>query len=396
MEKRGNFYYSGSRKYTEDEYRQICDAQDAVDHWDLLQLTKKIQLNSCYGALLSAHFRFGRKEMGASVTACGRQITTFMIEQIGELVSGAKTTVSKRTYVEKDGSVKNSYTTDSNMILLSDTDSCYFLTGADNKEDAILIADETAKQVNAMFPAFMRDAFFCREGHDSLIQAGREVVGSAGLFMAAKKKYTIKVVNLDGYDLEVPKLKSMGSEIKKADTPKVIQTFLKQLMDYILDGESYETIEKFINRQRGILVRGVKNPISLGVAKQINNLDAKYAEWTRIEKAGKGRVALPGHVRAAINYNEMAQLYQGGAATLLKAGDKGVIFYLAPNDHGLLTIAFPADMTAFPQWFVDNFKLNKRLTEEKMIDAKLKRIFETLEWDIPTPQKTMVKSILKF
>jgi len=31
-----------------------------------------------------------------------------------------------------------------------------------------------------------------------------------------------------------------------------------------------------------------------------------------------------------------------------------------------------------------------------MVDAKLKRTFEAMNWDIPTPQKTMVKSILKF
>ena len=134
----------------------------------------------------------------------------------------------------------------------------------------------------------------------------------------------------------------------------------------------------------------------MGVAKQINNLDAKYAEWTRVEKAGKGKVALPGHVRAAVNYNEMAQRFAGNEATLLKAGDKGIVFYLAPNDFGLATIAFPADIVAFPQWFVDNFKLNRKMTEEKMIDAKIQRIFDTMGWDVPTPQRTMVKSILKF
>ena len=39
----------------------------------------------------------------------------------------------------------------------------------------------------------------------------------------------------DGIDLrDKPKLKSMGSEIKKADTPKVVQDFLKGLMDLLL------------------------------------------------------------------------------------------------------------------------------------------------------------------
>ena len=364
-------------------------------HYDLLQLTKKIQLNSTYGALLSPHFRLGRKEMGGSVTACGRQITTFMIEQIGELVTGKKCTVTKRMVVDKDGDVQNIYETDSDVILLSDTDSCYFKTNASNKEEAVEIADAVAEGVNAMFPAFMRKTFNCQPGHDDLIKAGREIVGSKGLFLNAKKKYTIKVVNLDGFDLEKPKLKTVGSEMKKADTPKVIQDFLKDMMNMILDGASYEEVEKFVNEQRGVLVRAVKDPISLGVSKQINNLDAKYAEWQKTEKVGKGKVNLPGHVRAAVNYNEAIQKFEPGAK-LLRAGDKGIVFYLQPNDFGWKSIVLPADADRFPEWFRENFKVDKKLTEDKMIDAKLARTFEALDWEIPTPQKTMVKSILKF
>jgi DNA polymerase elongation subunit (family B) len=366
-----------------------------VEHYDLLQLTKKIQLNSTYGALLSPHFRLGRKEMGASVTACGRKITTFMIEQIGELVTGNKTTVTKHVEVDKDGSVSNVYTSDSPVILLSDTDSCYFKTNATNKEDAIAIADTVAEEVNAMFPAFMRKSFNCQPEYDDLIKAGREIVGSRGIFLNAKKKYTIKVVNLDGFDLNPPKLKTVGSEMKKADTPKVIQDFLKDMMDMILDGGSYEDVESFINSQRGELVRKVKNPISLGVSKQINNLDAKYIEWARVERDSKGKVNLPGHVRAGINYNELVSELDEGA-TKLKSGDKGIIFYLQPNNYGFKSIAFPADTPRFPPWFNEHFKIDKKLTEQKMIDSKLSRVFEALQWEIPTPQKSFANKLLEF
>jgi hypothetical protein len=241
----------------------------------------------------------------------------------------------------------------------------------------------------------MRRSFNCQPGYDALIKAGREIVGSKGLFLNAKKKYTIKVVNLDGFDLDPPKLKTVGSEMKKADTPKVIQDFLKELMHIILDGGSYQKVEEFVNTQRGVLVRKVQDPIALGVSKQINNLDAKYTEYQRTEKIGNGKVNLPGHVRAAVNYNELVQELDPGAK-LLRAGDKGLIFYLQPNERGLKTIAFPADTDRFPQWFLENFQIDKRLTETKMIDLKLERIFEALNWEIPTPQKTFVRTILKF
>lgn len=399
------------------------------EHFDLLQLTKKIQLNSTYGALLSPHFRFGRKEMGASVTGCGRHITSFMISNIGELVSGKKCNLIKCEWLpggrlnrvwcnlqpitkEKRDEIlfmagkhpvrppkndKTSYTyeTDSDYILLSDTDSCYFRTGAETKEAAIEAADLIAETVNDRFPAFMRRNFNCQDGHDTLIKAGREIVGSRGVFLNAKKKYTIKVVNLDGFDLEKPKLKTVGSEMKKADTPKVVQDFLKEMMDIILDGGSYEQVETFVNSRRKSLVLRVENPIVLGVSKQINNLDNYYNEYKTTEKVGKGKVKLPGHVRAAVNYNEMVTQLDPGAKHL-RSGDKGIIFYLKPNQLGYKSMAFPADIDRFPTWFLDNFTLDRKLTEEKMIDNKLEGVFEALDWEIPTPQKTMVKKILKF
>lgn len=373
---------------------KIIEATKQEEHYDLLQLTKKIQLNSTYGALLSPFFRLGRKEMGASVTATGRQITTFMIESIGELVTGKETKVEKKSFINNDGEINHVYTTNSDVILLSDTDSCYFKTNADNKEDAIEIADTVAKEVNSYFPQFMREKFYCQEGHDNLIKAGREIVGSAGLFLNAKKKYTIKVVDNEGKS--VNKLKTVGSEMKKADTPKVIQDFLKELMELILDSKPYDVVEKFVNESRKKLVFKVENPVVLGTAKQINNFDSFYAEYQRTEKVGKGKMArCPGHVRAAINYNELALEHEVGPK-LIKAGDKGIVFYVKPNPYNIKSIAFPADISKFPDWFNEHFKLDRKLTEEKLVDNKLERIFEAMQWEIPTPQNSRVNSIIRF
>ena len=540
--------------FSSDEIAHLTFLKAQVDHYDLLQLTKKITLNSAYGALLSQHFRFGRKEMGASVTACGRKITTHMLQTIGELVTGRKTKIEKTTAVEKDGSISNVYHSDNDVLLLSDTDSvdgksivktnignmpieelflkgssfsnvgekeysfvpnltsltsdgisifekpvlaiyrhkvskarwkislsngkevivtgdhsimvkrdgklievkpnnvdvnidvcvcseidgdisehkithveqltdfedeyvydiimedpsmpyffandilvhnsCYFKTLAKNKEEAIEVADGVAEAVNETFPEFMRDVFLCQPTYDNLISAGREIVGSAGLFLNAKKKYTIKVVDKEGSPVD--ELKTVGSEMKKADTPRVIQDFLKEMTELILDHQPYSVIEKFVNEKRKTLVLKIDNPIVLGAAKQINNLDAKYAEWKRTEKIGNGKMShCPGHVRAAINYNELVSQFEVNGK-LLKAGDKGMIFYLKPNDFQIKSIAIPSDAEEFPSWFNQHLKLDLKLSEQKMIDAKLERIFEAMQWEIPTPQNTLINSILKF
>jgi DNA polymerase elongation subunit (family B) len=99
------------------------EAQRQVDHYDLLQITKKYSMNSLYGALLNKFFRYGDERMGASVTSSGRAITTYMIETIGYLLTGEKVPLNKHTTLNKDGKYENEYTIDNPAIIYSDTDS---------------------------------------------------------------------------------------------------------------------------------------------------------------------------------------------------------------------------------------------------------------------------------
>lgn len=379
---------------------ELAEAERQVEHFDLLQLTKKIQLNSTYGALLSPHFRFGRKELGASVTACGRAITTHMMETIHSLLQpDAPMKMQKHSEVDADGKFVHTYIADSDTVIYGDTDSCYFKTHASNKEEAIAVADETARLANASFPDFMRRSFNCQPTFDELIKAGREVVAVRGIFQA-KKKYVLRVVDLEG--MAVDKLKTQGSEIKKADTPKVIQQFLKDLMGLLLDGKTYPEVEKFVNEKRKQLLDANGDIFSLGIAKQVNNFDAFYAAWKRAGRPVGGKIAItgdpqavPGHIRAAMNYNDLVQRFEEGAK-LIKSGDKVIIFYLKQNQEGLKALAFPGDTYEFPRWFNDNFSVDVKLTEQKMIDAKLEGIFAALNWEIPTPQKAIVNRLLQF
>ena len=373
-------------------------------HYDLLQLTKKIQLNSTYGALLNVAFRFGRKEMGASVTACGRQITTHMMETIHSILSPDEAAkIVKSTEVDEDGTVQHVYDIAGRVVLYGDTDSCYFATPAKDRDEAIKLADDTAARTNATFQSFMQRVFNCQPNYDNLIKAGREVVAERGLFQA-KKKYVLKVIDLEG--AAVDKLKSQGSEMKKSDTPKVIQDFLKELMKRILSGANYDEIETFVNSKRKEVLGRNGDMFSVGVAKQANNLDAFYAAWSRSGKKPNGPVVMvkgdaakatniPGHIRAAFMYNELVK-ERNLDAKLVRSGDKVKIFYLKANRYQLKAIAFPADFDRFPEWFTDEFQVDRALTEQKMFDNKLGGIFDALGWEIPTAQNAHIKKILRF
>jgi len=88
-------------------------------------------------------------------------------------------------------------------------------------------------------------------------------------------------------------------------------------------------------------------------------------------------------------------MYEEGPK-LLSSGDKGLIFYLKPNMHKIKSIAFPADLERFPDWFNEHFEIDRKLTEEKMIDSKITSTFKALKWEVPTPQNKIVNSILSF
>lgn len=403
-----------------------------AEHFDLLQLTKKISMNSLYGALLNKAFRFGDQRLGASVTATGRQITTHMIETIGELLTGVRHPLLKRYKIEdddadldeyvsaKDNIYKNSHTWDafvrmpekgilgvhsahygiaSDAIIYGDTDSCYFKTYGKSNEEAIQIADFVSESTNNSFPPFMREAFNCQEEYDELIGASREIVGSRGLFLA-KKKYVIKVYDQDGFS--VNKIKSMGSEIKKADTPKIIQKFLKDTVEMILDGIDYDTVCNFVIQQRKTVLKNKLNVFALGVAKQVNNLDKYYAEYlapgthATIGANGKKRnLTIPGHARAACNYNVFIIDHDKGARAVV-SGDKVLVFYLRQNAYHYNAIAFPAEYERFPSWFNETFSVDLVKTENKMFDNKLAGIFAALGKDVPTLQSVYTNKILGF
>lgn len=420
------------------------EAVKMEEHFDLLQLTKKISMNSLYGALLNAAFRFGDERMGASVTASGRAITSHMISNIGEFLTGNPHTLDKRydpeerekkmnhpSHMTPEGylipsgyeewiklpsnpclnrkgenaaalyraveTYPDGHKAFSSVIIYGDTDSCYYICrGATDKTSAIKIADDAAENVNNSFPQFMRDAFNCQPAFDVLIKAGREIVGVRGLFQA-KKKYMVKVIDMEGF--AVDKLKTQGSEIKKADTPKVIQKFLKHTVDMILDGQPYDIIVEYVNDQRITILK--KNSLSvfeLGVAKQVNNLDKYMGEYlnpgTYTSTSG-GKMTIPGHARAACNFNFLLDIFDRGAKAI-RSGDKVLVFHLKKNDFGFDTIAFPAELTRFPEWFTHSFSVDKKKTETAMFDSKLKGIFDALGKDVPSPQSVLTNKILSF
>ena len=262
-------------------------------------------------------------------------------------------------------------------------------------DDKVMLADSLADMANDTFPGFVKDAFFCTDEFSNFIKCGREVVATKGVFLA-KKKYMLNVADFDGVRLnpgDKKSFKAMGMELAKSDTPKIIREFLKKFSIKLLSDSSYEDLEEYVLANRENIL---KDEITLGMPKSCNNLDDFTRKYEQIVKPGKGTVTIPGHVRAAINYNEMLKLEKDVISPKIKSGDKVKVYYIKENEFGYKAIALPADVDKFPTWFKKYFAIDVDLMEDKLITSKLAIILHPINLPVPSNQNKLINDLMSF
>lgn len=350
------------------------DIKLAISFWDKLQLVRKISLNSLYGALLNPHCRFFDHRIGQSTTLIGRTIAKHMDSFVNECITGVY-----------------DYTGDA--VIYGDTDSVYFSAWPMVKEDveagnmtwdvntATELYDAISDECNVSFPGFMQKAFHCPTELGKIIQGGREITASTALFIT-KKRYAALVVDLEGerkdVDGEAGYLKAMGLDLKRSDTPVVVQDFLKDiLMDLLTDVEKDDIFEK---------IRDFKNWFhklpswEKGSPKRANNT-TMYKAAIDAERSSGVKARVPGHVRASINYNLLRRINNDNYSFEITDGQKVIVCKLKDNPMGFTSVAFPTDEPRIPDWF-KNLPFDDNAMEDVIVDKKIENLFGVLEWNI--------------
>jgi DNA polymerase elongation subunit (family B) len=346
---------------------------DKFDYYDKRQLVRKILLNSAYGALLNEHCRFYDKRIGQSVTLCGRQIVKHMMSTINETVEGV-------------------YSHEGNAIVYGDTDSCYFTAYPTlkpqiesgslewNKETCIGLYDGIADNANDSFPQFMEKAFHAPRKNGEIIKAGRELIGDRAIFMV-KKRYAINIFDKEGKrkdkDGALGDIKAMGLDLKRADTPKYVQEFLMNVLQMVLQqGKGREEVIETIKDFKRILT--AQDSWTKGSPKGVNKL-TYYGDLE--SKAATGRANMPGHVRAALNYNYLRRVNSDQYSQKIIDGMKVIVCKLKSNALGFTSIAYPVDELRLPQWFCE-LPFDDAAMEQTLVDEKIDNLLGVLDWDI--------------
>ena len=372
-----------------DMQKMLKKAKDAgneaeIEYWDKRQLVKKINLNSLYGAILNPGCRFFDKRIGQSTTLTGRTIVKHMSAEVNKVITGTYDHVGE-------------------AMIYGDTDSCYFSAypvlkeQIDSgklpwtKENVITLYDQVCEAANETFPKFMAQAFHCPKSRSDVIAAGREIVAQSGLYIT-KKRYAALVIDNEGFRTDIDsngKIKAMGLDLRRSDTPVFMQDFLKELLEMVLTDVPQEDVLQRITEFRKEFSE--RPGWEKGSPKRAN----KVGHYQRLEEK-QGKANMPGHVRASINWNTLKRMNSDKYSQEVVDGMKVIVCKLKQNPLGYTSVAYPTDELRIPDWFKE-LPFDDAAMAETIIDNKLDNLIGVLNYPLEdTKQHTTFGSLFEF
>ena len=366
------------RKEMQAKLKECIKAENKIEeeYWDKRQLVKKINLNSLYGAILNMGCRFFDNRIGQSTTLTGRGIAKHMASKINEVVTGEYDHVGK-------------------SIIYGDTDSAYFSAYSSlkneiakgqipwSKDTVVQLYDTIAEEVNSTFPQFMLDAHHCPKSRGEVIKAGREIVAIKGLFIT-KKRYAVLYYDKEGKRSDIDgkpgKIKAMGLDLKRSDTPEFMQKFLEEILTKVLNNAQEKEILERISEFRTEFK--ARPGWEKGSPKRANNIAEYEAKETK-----SGKTNMPGHVRASINWNTLRRMNGDKYSQQIVDGMKVIVCKMKANPLGFTSIAYPVDELRLPKWFQD-LPFDHAEMEATIINNKLDNLIGVLEWDLESTTET--------
>jgi len=364
-------WYS-ERKDLQKNLKKAKDAGNAieVEYWDKRQLVKKINLNSLYGAILNPGCRFFDKRIGQSTTLTGRTIVKHMSAEVNKTITGV-------------------YDHTGDAMIYGDTDSCYFSayptlkTDIDagkipwSKENVITLYDQVCEAANVTFPEMMQTSFHCPKSRSDVIAAAREIVAESGLYIT-KKRYAALVYDIEGFRTDIDgkagKVKAMGLDLRRSDTPVFMQEFLSELLLMVLTDKPQEDVLERITKFRKEFSE--RPGYEKGSPKRAN----KVGHYRRLEEK-QGKANMPGHVRASINWNTLKRMNGDKYSQEIVDGMKVIVCKLKANPLEYTSVAYPTDELHIPQWFKE-LPFDDAAMAETIIDNKLDNLIGVLDYPL--------------
>ena len=197
-----------------------------------------------------------------------------------------------------------------------------------------------------------------------------------------KKRYAVLYYDKEGERVDKAgkegKVKAMGLDLKRSDTPVFVQNFLSDVLYKVLVGNSEQEVLDSISAFRADFK--ARPGWEKGSPKRANNV-TDY--WEKEKKQGKAN--MPGHVRASINWNNCKTMYNDKYSLPITDGAKVIVCKLKNNPLNYTSIAYPVDELRIPDWFKD-LPFDSDAMEQTILDQKIDNLIGVLDWDVQSTE----------
>lgn len=267
-------------------------ANKDISRYHNLQMAKKIQLNSAYGALANQYFRWFDLNHAAAITLSGQLSIRWIANAMNKYLN------------------KLYKTNEVDYVIACDTDSMYITL------DRLVsnVFTERGKNPNSIEITKFLDRV-CREtlepyidrcyeelaayvnAYDQKMKMKREAIADKGIW-TAKKRYILNVYNNEGVEYAEPKLKMQGIEAVRSSTPSSVRQNIKQAISIIMnktETELHQFIDEFRDKFMTLPFEEVAFP------RGCNGIH-KYSDANLVYKKGT-----PIQVKGALKYNQMLE-----------------------------------------------------------------------------------------
>lgn len=324
-----------------------------------MQMAKKIQLNSAYGALGNKYFRWFNFDLAESITKSGQLSIRWIEKRMNEFMN------------------KMLKTDNVDYVIASDTDSIYIemkelVKRIDVNDDVKIVSaiDQFCEQkIQPYLDKCYQELADYMNVYQQKMFMKRETIANKGIWKA-KKMYILNAWNVEGVQYDSPKLKMQGIEAVRSSTPQVCREYIRKALEIIMN-ESEISLQNYISQIR----EEYKNlPFDdIAFPRGANNVD-KYYDRSHIYVKGT-----PIHIKASLLYNNLLKKYGLRNLQPIMSGDKIKYCYLKlPNKIQDTVIS---NLDSLP----DELNLNQYIDYEKQFDKSfiqpLKSITNVIRWD---------------
>jgi DNA polymerase elongation subunit (family B) len=344
------------------EKKKTKELEKEISRCNNIQMSKKISLNSAYGACGNEWFRYFKLANAEAITLSG-QVAIRWIEN------------KMNTYFNKLLKTK-----DFDYVIASDTDSIYLNMGPlvetvykgreKTTEGVVSFLDKICKvELEKYIEGCYQELAEYMNAYDQKMQMKRENIADRGIW-TAKKRYILNVWDSEGVRYAEPKLKMMGIEAVKSSTPAPCRKMIKDGLKIMMSGTEDEVIrfiDKCLQEFKSLPPEQIAFPRTASDVRKYYSSSNIYASKTPI------------HVRGALLFNHhIKEKKLTNKYSLINNGEKvKYIFLKKPNIIQENVISF---ISEFPKELGLDKYIDYELQFEKSFLDPLKSILDSIGW----------------